>query len=273
MGFLSRTPSHVPQIEKTTMSGSASFDTKARARRSRPLRVAEEIKDWVVERGLQPGDRLPGEAELIDRFGMSKGTIREAMRLLQAQGLIETKTGPGGGSFVGEVTRDRATALLANYFYFRDVTIDDIYEVRIALEPQLAASLAGQLSAPQLAELEEIMQDYAHPAADAEEERRQHVASLRFHARLSDFGGNALLGFFIGFMAQILTDLTVYKRLYATPNHELWRRGRQHQIDLISALRRGDAERAGTIMRSHMEMARAQMEMQEAEVMKRFIAE
>ncbi len=248
-------------------------DPIIRARRSRPVRVAEEIKDWVVERGLQPGDRLPGEAELIARFGMSKGTIREAMRLLQAQGLIETKTGPGGGSFVGEVSRERAAALLANYFYFRDVTIDDIYQVRIALEPDLAAAVAGRLSDAQLAELESIMESYAHPATDADEERRQHVASLKFHARLSDFGGNALLGFFIGFMAQILTDLTVYKRLYTTPNHDLWRKGRQHQIGLIHALRCGDADAARDIMRSHMEMARAQMEAQEAEVMKRFIAE
>jgi GntR family transcriptional repressor for pyruvate dehydrogenase complex len=235
--------------------------------------VADAIKDWVVERGLQPGDRLPGEAELIDRFGMSKGTIREAMRLLQAQGLIETKTGPGGGSFVGEVTRERATALLGNYFYFRDVTIDDIYQVRIALEPLLASSLAGRLSDAQLVELEEIMEAYAAPAADAEEERRQHVDSLRFHARLSDFGDNALLGFFIGFMAQILTDLTVYKRLYTTPNHDLWEKGRRHQIDLIAALRRGDSESARKIMRSHMEMARDLMEAQQAEVLKRFIAE
>ena len=237
------------------------------------MRVADAIKDWVVERGLQPGDRLPGEAELIERFAMSKGTIREAMRLLQAQGLIETKTGPGGGSFVGKVSRDRASALLANYFYFQDVTIDDIYQVRIALEPEQAANLAGQLTEPELAELEAIMEDYAAPAQDAEEERRQHVASLRFHARLSDFGGNALLGFFISFMAQILTDLTVYKRLYTSPNHDLWNKGRQHQLDLIAALRAGDAGTARQVMRSHMEMARSLMDAQEAEVMKRFIAE
>lgn len=267
------TPPKAAQIENENMSAKASPEAKNQSRRSRPLRIAEEIKDWVVERGLQPGDRLPGEAELIERFGMAKGTIREAMRLLQAQGLVDTKTGPGGGSFVGEVTRDRAAALLANYFYFRDVTIHDIYQVRIALEPELAASLAGRLTDGQIADLEAIMQEYANPASDAQEERRQHVASLRFHARLSDFGGNALLSFFIGFMAQILTDLTVYKRLYETPNHDLWRTGRQHQIDLIAALRRGDAEKARDIMRSHMEMACEQMETQEAVVMKRFIAE
>ena len=245
----------------------------SRPRRSRPVRVADEIKNWVVEQRLQPGDRLPGEAELIRRFGMSKGTIREAMRLLQAQGLVETKTGPGGGSFVGAVTRERANALLANYFYFRDVTIGDIYQIRIALEPELVAGLAGNLTEAQLGELEAIMERYAEPAADSEEERRQHVDSLRFHARLSDFAQNEMLGYFISFMAQILTDLTVYKRLYTTPNLYLWQRGREHQLDLLAALRRGDAEDARRIMRSHMEGARGLMEAQEAVVMKRFMAE
>ncbi len=263
-----------PEPRETAMSRDTTRANSPRPqRRTRPVRVAEAIKDWVVEQGLQPGDRLPGETELITRFGMSKGTIREAMRLLQAQGLVETRTGPGGGSFVGAVSRERATALLANFFYFRNVTIADIYAVRIALEPELAFALAGKLTEAQLAELETIMESYASPAKDAQEERAQHVASLRFHARLSDFGENAVLGFFIGFMAKILTDLTVYKRLYTTPNHDLWKRGRDHQIDLIAALRSGDAATARRVMASHMKMARDLMEDQEAEVMKRFIAE
>ena len=243
------------------------------AKRSRPLKVAEAIKEWVVEKGLKPGDRLPGEVELIETFGMSKGTIREAMRLLQAQGLVVTKTGPGGGSFVGEVSKDRAHALLANYFYFRNISIDDIYQVRIVLEPELAASLAGRLSDDQLGQLAAIMTAYETPAATSDEERAQHIASLRFHARLAEFADNAVLSFFIGFMAQILTDLTVFRRLYSQPNHELWRQGRDHQLGLVDALRRGDAARSRAIMREHMEMARRLMEDQEAVVMKRFIVE
>ena len=242
-------------------------------RRSRPVRVADAIKDWVVEKGLQPGDRLPGEAELIERFSMSKGTIREAMRLLQAQGLIVTKTGPGGGSFVGEVGRDRATALLSNYFYFRNLSIGDIYQVRILLEPEAAASVAGKLDADQIATLRQIMTAYAAPATDAEEERAQHVASLRFHRQLADYAQNALLSFMIGFMAQMLSDLTVYRRLYAAPNHTLWQEGRNHQLGLLAALEKGDAVGARRIMRDHMKMARQLMEDQEAVVMKRFMAD
>lgn len=247
--------------------------TPFKRKRSRPVQVADAIKSWVVEQGLQPGDRLPSEPELIARFGMSKGTIREAMRLLQAQGLVETKTGPGGGSFVGKVSADRAHALLANYFYFRNISIDDIYQVRVQLEPENAAALAGRLTEAQLGELRAIMDRYRAPAASADEERAQHVDSLIFHAKLAEFAENAILGFIIGFLAQLLTELTVYKRLYSEPNVELWREGRAHQVNLVDALRDGDPERARAIMLEHMETARRLMEHQEAVVMKRFFAE
>lgn len=240
-------------------------------RRSRPVRVAEAIKDWVVTHDLRRGDRLPGEAELMSRFGMAKGTIREAMRILEAQGLVETRTGPGGGSFVGEVSTDRARALLANYFYFRDLTIGDIYQLRRALEPELAAGLAGRLGPEALAELEEISRAYDHPAADLAEERAQHLASLRFHARLAEHARNELLGFIIGFMAQVLSDLTVSRELYAPVNPELRRRGYAYQVDLVDALRRGDGEAARRIMRAHMETAQSLMEGQEARVLERFL--
>jgi DNA-binding FadR family transcriptional regulator len=244
-----------------------------RERKSRPVQVAEAIKEWVVSRKLQAGDRLPGEAELIARFGMAKGTIREAMRILEAQGLIETRTGPGGGSFVGAVGADRAKALLANYFYFQDLSVADIYQLRRALEPELAASLAGRLSAAQLAELEAVTARYPAPATSAEEERDQHVASLAFHRKLANFSANPLLAFVVSFMARILTDLTVYRRLYDPPNRELYEAGLAYQTDLIAALREGRAEDARAIMRAHMEMAEAMMQAQEAQVLRRFIAE
>jgi GntR family transcriptional repressor for pyruvate dehydrogenase complex len=245
--------------------------TSRPARRSRPIRVAEAIKEWVVAHKLAPGDRLPGEADLMSRFGMAKGTIREAMRLLEAEGLIETRTGPGGGSFVGQVSTDRARALLANYFYFRDLTIGDIYRIRRALEPELAADLAGQLDAGALAELEEIIAAYDHPAADLAEARAQHVASLRFHARLAEHARNELLGFLIGFMARVLSDLTVSRELYAPVNPELRRKGHAYQLDLVAALRRGDGTAAREIMRAHMETAQALMQDQEARVLSRFL--
>ena len=76
-------------------------DNTTEGRASRPLQVAEAMKQFVVSEGLQAGDKLPSEAELMALFGMAKGTIREATRILEAQGLVKTRTGPGGGCWHG----------------------------------------------------------------------------------------------------------------------------------------------------------------------------
>ncbi|MBB97567.1 MAG: GntR family transcriptional regulator [Rhodobacteraceae bacterium] len=251
----------------------ATTRSKTEHRLSRPSRVAEEIKQWVVEQGLLPGDRLPGETELMARFAMAKGTIREAMRILEAQGLIKTRTGPGGGSFVHEVSRGRAKALLGNYFYFKDLTVGDIYQLRRALEPELAASLAGTLSQEVLAELEANIAQYSEPATTLDEERAQHVASLRFHAILAEQADNSLLSFVIDFMVNLLSDLTVHRKLYEPINRELWAKGRDYQARLVMALRAGDKGAARAVMTAHMDTASRLMRGQEVEMMKRFIDE
>ncbi|MDF1669534.1 MAG: FCD domain-containing protein [Roseovarius sp.] len=243
----------------------------SKPKRSRPVKVAEEIKQWVVDRDLKKGDKLPNEAEMIALFAVSKGTVREALRILEAQGLIVTRTGPGGGSFVGEVSKDRALSLLGNYFYFHDLSLADIYQMRKALEPELAATLAGRLDAEQLETLSVMVGSYDTPAGSAEEEKDQHIASLAFHAQLAAFAENRLLGFMISFMARMLTEMTVYRKLYDPPNHELWWRGRRHQLDLVDALRRGDSDAARSIMASHMATAEELMQRQEASLARRFI--
>ncbi len=247
--------------------------SKIEARVSRPVQVAEAIKDWVVEQGLHSGDRLPSEPEMIQQFGMAKSTIREAMRILEAQGLIKTRTGPGGGSFVHEVSKERARALLGNYFYFKNLTIADIYQLRLLLEPELAATLAGRLPETVLQELEDTIASYSAPAKTLDEEREYHIVSLEFHALLAAQSENPMLGFLIDFLVTNLSDLTVYRRLYSPPNFELWKRGRDHQQRLVTALRESDADAARTIMQSHMRIAQKLMEGQEAEMQRRFMSE
>jgi DNA-binding FadR family transcriptional regulator len=242
-------------------------------RLSRPQQVAEAIKSWVMENGWGPGVRLPSETELIERFCMAKGTIREAIRILEAQGLVRSRTGPGGGVFVHQVSEERATALLGNYFYFEHLTIDDIYQIRQALEPELAATLAGRLSEAQLAALEEVMTRYSEPARTSEEEREQHVASLRFHALLAEMSGNPLLRFLIRFTANMLAEITVSRRLYAQPNRELWSTGLDYQSRLVAALRAGDKISARQILSEHMKNAHRLMLMQETVLTQRFLPE
>ena len=248
-----------------------SVDASDSPKRNRPQVVAETIKDWIIARGLAPGDRLPQEAQLIAELGVSKGTVREALKVLETQGLIRTRTGPGGGAFITEVSDDHAAALLANHFFFKDITIADIYEMRIALEPQLVRDLAGIISPDQIDALRSCMSAYRKPPATIEEEHRQRVAELEFHEALAGFSVNPILGFTCGFLVRLLKDLTVCRKIYDQPNPELRERGIGYQEQLIEALQARDADDAYAVMQAHMRAAQRIMLAQEAEVTKRFL--
>lgn len=74
--------------------------TRPRKReRKRSDIIADALKDYIAQKGLRPGERLPQEAELITLLGASKGTVREALKSMETQGIIATRTGPGGGAF------------------------------------------------------------------------------------------------------------------------------------------------------------------------------
>ncbi|MEQ8355822.1 MAG: FCD domain-containing protein [Kiloniellaceae bacterium] len=242
-----------------------------RGGKKRPVRIAEEMKDWIVTHGLQPGDRLPGEREMIDRFQASKGTIREALRVLETQGLVRSRTGPGGGTFVEALSGARAMELLGNYFFFQNPTIGDIYALRRVLEPELAASIVGRLGEGDFKRLEQTMQIYVEPPRDLEEERRQRHAELDFHGILVDYCPNPVLAFMCRFLQSLLRDLTVCKRIYEVPNPDLRESGLTYQVRLLRALRRNDASAAREVLFEHMCAAQRYMEEREAVLQTRFL--
>ena len=243
------------------------------AKGRRTQRLAESIKNWIVDQALQPGDRLPNELEVMETFDASKSTVRESMRILEAQGILSTKTGPKGGVFVSEMSESKAQSLLSNYLFFKDVSISDLYQMRLSLEPEIAASLAGKLSEVQLQTLNQQIDKYQNPPEDVYQEREHHIASLEFHNLLAGYPQNELLKFIVRFTAQMLTELTIYRKLYEPGNHKLWHTGVQSQRSLVEALSLGDAVKAKQIMQQHMLTAHQLMMRQEAEVANRFITE
>ena len=116
--------------------------------------VVEEIKRWIAERRLTPGDKLPKEAALQELFGVSKGTAREALKSLEVQGLVTVSTGPAGGATISEVPLERTFQLVQNYLFFRDLTVAQIYAIRRVLEPELAAGAVAHLTAVDFEALE-----------------------------------------------------------------------------------------------------------------------
>lgn len=241
------------------------------SRQRRRETISEQIKDMIYERGMRPGERLPAERELMEQFRASKGSIREALSALRSQGLIRTRTGPGGGVFLTEIGPQRAMALLSNYFLFHTPTITDIYDVRCELEPELAASVAGRLSDDDFERLERTMRVYDAPPSTGEEEYAQRMAELDFHSVLAELCPNPVLGLFCGFLQTLLREMVVCRRIYDAPHPALRDTALHYQIRLMRVLKSGDSEAARAIMAEHMVAARDYMVRMEASIAGRFL--
>lgn len=237
-------------------------------RRKRPDIIADEIREMIIGHGLAPGDRIPPEWLQPASHRASRGTMREALKILEFQGLTISKTGPGGGVFVAAVSADLALRLLDNLFLFQPPEIADIYAIRRELEPQLAASLAGRLSPAAFAALQDKIRLYEDEPKTAEEEYGQRLAELDFHAELVRHAQNALLGFVCIFLVSLLRDMTACRAIYKEPNPALRETGLHYQICLLRAIKRGDGDKAATIMREHMITAEKYM-CEHAEIRKR----
>ncbi|SFI37595.1 FadR/GntR family transcriptional regulator [Albimonas pacifica] len=228
---------------------------------SRPQAIAETLKDWIVEQALAPGDRLPQEAQLISILGASKGTVREALRVLETQGLIRTRTGPGGGAFITPVSGDHAALLLANLFYFERPELADLLALRRALMPVLAADLAATTAPADVDALAEA----AGPVLAAVRPDVRRAAGLAFDEALAAASANPLMRFTCGFVARMLGELVEIPAAALDVGDGAW------AAELLAALRAGDGAAAARAMEMRLDREGAALLAAQAVVARRFL--
>ena len=118
--------------------------------------LAERLKQEILSDGYRPGASLPTERELVSTTGLSRGSVREALRILEAQGLVNTRAGRYGGTTVTQPTNDQLAGHINLYIKGRSVTLSALVEVRLALEPMVAALAATRRTEDDLAKLRAI---------------------------------------------------------------------------------------------------------------------
>lgn len=244
-----------------------------RPRRKRTDEIVDALKRMIVDHGLGPGDRLPQERELMAQFAASKGTVREALKALEVQGLISVRTGPGGGAFIERMSEGRAMSLLSNFLFAKNLSIANIYEMRKALEPLVAASATAHIDDAGLARLEAIIAIYDHEPADAQERWNQRMAELDFHGVVAEYSDNPILAFTCRFLQRLLKDLAIAQDIYVQPEPVQRQSGIRHQRDLIAAMRRRDADAARAILAEHMAEAEQHMLGLQAKLIDRFLVD
>jgi DNA-binding FadR family transcriptional regulator len=211
--------------------------------------VYDQLRDWIMRGELSRGARLPSEAVLAREFGVSRGTVREALRVLAAQNLIRTAKGAGGGSFVTLPTVDHiSTFLQANISLLSesdDVTLHELLEARELLEVFAARQCAGRRSDHDIERLRStIVEDPKELGTAA-----HYIANTEFHTAILDGCGNTL----VCIAAQpVFAVLQTRLRRERMPDSFARRLDDDHRA-ILRAIEDGDSDTAGHEMRKHIE--------------------
>lgn len=150
-------------------------------------RVAQDIVRDIVLRGFQTGDRLPLEAAMVEEYGVSRTSLREALRLLEVQGLISLKPGPGGGPVVGTVEPSHLARTAALYFHLSAATYDDLMRTQVLLE-----SMCARLAATN-PEREALMAPWLDQSLPGDTPTFRDITG-GFHGAVYQAAGNPVLG-------------------------------------------------------------------------------
>lgn len=151
--------------------------------------ISRRIREMIESGTYSLGDKLPTEMELREQFGVGRSSVREALRILQAYGLVELR--PGTGAFVASVT-ERSEEAIRSWFIEKETELDEMMEVRMAVEP-LAVRLA--IDKASMDEIEEIEAIHDRFAKAVENSDPLELATLdeAFHTAIISASHNSLL--------------------------------------------------------------------------------
>lgn len=133
--------------------------TARKQREKGALKVAREIVRHIHEERIPTGQKYLSEAEALERYRVARGTLREALRYLQIQGVLEIRTGPNGGHFVALPHWESLASTVALLLQFSDATIESLIEARIAIEPGMVSLAAERATPAEIAEMNALLDD------------------------------------------------------------------------------------------------------------------
>jgi DNA-binding FadR family transcriptional regulator len=212
--------------------------------------IALELRRYLGTSGLRPGDRIGTEKELADAFGVSRPTLREALRRLAGSQLIRAAKGPGGGIFVAHTQNEglgrHLSESIAAMLETDSVSLSDLVEARIHLEVPLAGLAAENATAETAAQLEQAIAeaDGNHPASEA-----FSSADARFHRVIAATAGNELLRGFTSWTLDVLQPSLVRAIAGNVDGEAILD---QHR-SILRAVRRRQPAGAERAMRRHLE--------------------
>ncbi len=223
--------------------------------------VVEQIQEAILDGRLTAGQTLPAERELKETFNISRGTLREALRVLEQKGLIEIKLGVGGGSVVKAVDTDQISESLGLLIRSQKVSLNHLAQFREDVEGIVASHAAEKRVAKDIDRLKDLLTD-ARSCVKKGRSRRNAFIDIdkQIHMTMARITGNPV---YISVLNSIHDNIhRYYDRFLSMEEPELAENYRDLR-DLVNAVECADAKRACRLAKRHVQRFNQYMQKRE----------
>jgi DNA-binding FadR family transcriptional regulator len=220
--------------------------------------IAGQLRESILAGEIADGEPLPSQERLMERFEVSQPSIREALRMLEADGLITVRRGKNGGAIVHVPTNEVAARTIAAILQSRTVCLEDVGQAIQCLEP-ICADLAARRRDRRQKVVPGLRRQLEVVASTIDDPERYREESARFHSELVQSANNQTLALLVGALESLWAG---HARARATSDN--WpspvgdsdrRRYAKSMVGLVDAIEAGDAELARSTCAAHLEKA------------------
>ncbi|MBA2947869.1 FadR family transcriptional regulator [Streptomyces sp. PSKA28] len=208
--------------------------------------LAAEVRERILSGEFPEGMPLPPERQLVEQTGLSRATVREALRILEVERLLRIRPGRGGGAFVHRPDHQSLASTVQLVIRGQQIRLDALHETREAMEPACAALAAGRRTDHDLVEMDAAHTELVEAGEDIPQFLR---ANVRWHTAVARASGNELL---IGFMSALSQSIYAATDIQQFMDAEIRAVTARAHASIAKAIRDGDPAAARRRMERHV---------------------
>ena len=220
--------------------------------------IVEQVRLLIRQGQLSAGDRLPSERELCERFGVSRVTVREALRVLEANGLVEIRVGARGGAFVTAPSSRLVGEGISDLITLASLTGVEVTEARMVFELGIVPLVCERATKEDIDALYEICD---RSSAALEGDAYPLELSAEWHTRYAQAAHNRAVAMLVESLHGPLI-MSLERAREVAPMHG--RHGVEEHRQLVDAIAKGSVKKATQLMRTHLERTAERLGQMEA---------
>jgi len=220
--------------------------------------VVEQIQEAIIEGKLKSGDHLPCERELKEQFHISRGTLRESLRILEQKGLIAIRTGVLGGAIVKEISFDQVSESLSLLIRYKKVSPGTLAEFREGVDGIVASLATERVNASDIEHLRKLLSEaQTHLEGGISDWDAFMKTDIQFHLALAQITGNLL---FMSVLKMVYENIKTYFDSYLPKNEGIFQQNLKDLTDIVQAIEMRNPQKAGELAREHVRRFNEYME-------------